>query len=215
MTELAKKRVGLMGRKVGMTQVFSDKGEQIPVTVIKAGPCLVVEKRVKAKDGYDAIQLGFEEVTRKRGVNRPMAGQFKKNGVSPQRVLREVRHMAGDEYEVGQSLKADIFKVGDTVRVQGVSKGRGFAGVVKRYGFAGGPKTHGSMFHRAPGSIGAAAYPSRVFKGMRLPGQMGNKKVTHRGMEIVGVDPGNDVILIRGAVPGPNQGMVIITAERD
>jgi large subunit ribosomal protein L3 len=204
-----------MGRKVGMTQIFSDKGEQIPVTVIKAGPCLVVEKRVRAKDGYDAVQLGFEEVTRKRGVNKPMTGQFKKAGVAPQRVLREVRHMGGDEYEIGQSLKADLFKVGDTVRVQGVSKGRGFAGVVKRHGFAGGPKTHGSMFHRAPGSIGAAAYPSRVFKGMRLPGQMGNKTVTHRGMQIVGVDPGNDLILIRGAVPGANQGMIIITAERD
>jgi large subunit ribosomal protein L3 len=212
---IAKKKVGLMGRKVGMTQIFSDRGEQIPVTVIKAGPCLVVEKRVKAKDGYDAVQLGFEEVTRKRGVNKPMAGQFKKAGVAPQRFLREVRDMGGDEYEIGQSLKADLFKVGDTVRVQGVSKGRGFAGVVKRHNFAGGPKTHGSMFHRAPGSIGAAAYPSRVFKGMRLPGQMGNTRVTHRGMQIVAVDTGNDLILIRGAVPGANQGMVIITAERD
>jgi large subunit ribosomal protein L3 len=204
-----------MGRKVGMTQIFSDKGEQIPVTVIKAGPCLVVEKRVKAKDGYDAVQLGFEEVTRKRGVNKPMAGQFKRAGVAPQRILREVRDMGGDEYEIGQSLKADLFNVGDTVQVQGVSKGRGFAGVVKRHGFAGGPKTHGSMFHRAPGSIGCAAYPARVFKGMRLPGQMGNKRVSHRGMQIVGVDTGNDLILIRGAVPGANQGMVIITAERD
>ncbi len=198
-----------------MTQIFSDKGEQIPVTVIKAGPCLVVEKRVKAKDGYDAVQLGFEEVTRKRGVNKPMAGQFKRAGVAPQRILREVRDMGGDEYEIGQSLKADLFKVGDSVQVQGVSKGRGFAGVVKRHGFAGGPKTHGSMFHRAPGSIGCAAYPARVFKGMRLPGQMGNKRVSHRGMQIVGVDTGNDLILIRGAVPGANQGMVIITAERD
>ena len=198
-----------------MTQIFSDKGEQIPVTVIKAGPCLVVEKRVTANDGYDAVQLGFEEVTRKRGVNKPMAGQFKKAGIAPQRVLREVRDMGGDEYEIGQSLKADLFKVGDTVRVQGVSKGRGFAGVVKRHGFAGGPKTHGSMFHRAPGSIGCAAYPARVFKGMRLPGQMGNKRVSHRGMQIVGVDTGNDLILIRGAVPGAKQGMVIITAERD
>jgi len=209
-----KKRIGIVGRKVGMTQIFSERGMQIPVTVIEAGPCVVVRKKVKATDGYDALQLGFEEVTRKKGLSKPRAGTFKKAGTAPQRVLREIRDMDTESYEVGQSLKADLFEIGDVVKVQGVSKGRGFAGVVKRYGFKGGPESHGSMFHRAPGSIGQAAWPSRVFKGMRMPGQMGNVRVSVKGLRVVGVDPEKNLLLVKGAVPGANRGMVIITAER-
>jgi large subunit ribosomal protein L3 len=210
-----KKKVGIVGRKVGMTQIFSDRGEQVPVTVIKAGPCLVVAKRVAATDGYEAVQIGFEEVTRKKGVNRPRAGTFKKAGVPPQRSISEVRDMDPEAYEVGQALKADLFQVGELVVVQGISKGRGFAGGVKRHGYAGGKASHGSMFHRAPGSIGAAAWPSRVFKGKRLPGHMGNEKVSVKNLTVMGVDPEKDLILVKGAVPGPISGMVLITAERE
>jgi large subunit ribosomal protein L3 len=209
-----KKKIGLVGRKVGMTQIYSDQGEQVPVTVIEAGPCVVVRKRIKAADGYDALQLGFEEVTKKKGVNKPLDGAFKKAGVPPQRVLREIRNMDAEAYEVGQSLKADLFEIGDVVKVQGISKGRGFAGVVKRHGFKGGKASHGSMFHRAPGAIGQAAWPSRVFKGMGMPGQMGNARVTVRGLKVVGVDPEKNILLVKGAVPGSSRGMVVITAER-
>ncbi len=215
MKTAVKKMIGLVGRKIGMTQIFSDRGDQIPVTVIEAGPCVVVRKKVKARDGYDALQLGFEEVTSKKGLNKPRTGAFKKADVPPQRILREIRNMDAEAYEVGQSLKADLFEIGDLVKVRGVSKGRGFAGVVKRHGFRGGPATHGSMFHRAPGSIGQAAWPSRVFKGMGMPGQMGNARVTVKGLRVVGVDPERNVLLVKGAVPGANQGIVIITAERD
>lgn len=215
MTAAAKKKIGLVGKKVGMTQVFSGNGELLPVTVIKAGPCLVVRKRVKAKDGYDAVQLGFGEVTRKRGMNKPLTGLFKKAGVPLQGMLREVRNMDPEAYDVGQALKVDLFQVGERVRVQGLSKGRGFTGGVKRHGYRGGGATHGSMFHRAPGSIGAAAHPSRVFKGKRLPGQMGNQQFSIKGLTVVGVDPDKDILLVKGAVPGPKSATVIITAERD
>lgn len=198
-----------------MTQIFSDQGEQVPVTVIEAGPCVVVRKKVKGADGYDALQLGFEEVTKKKGLNKPRTGAFKKAKVPAQRVLREIRNMDADAYEVGQSLKADLFEIGDVVKVQGISKGRGFAGVVKRHGFKGGKASHGSMFHRAPGAIGQAAWPSRVFKGMGMPGQMGNARVTVKGLRVVGVDAEKNVLLVKGAVPGSNHGMVVITAERD
>ena len=207
-------RIGLVGRKIGMTQIFSDRGELVPVTVLQVGPCRVVQKKIKGRDGYEALQLGFEENTRKRGENKPRSGHFKKAGVSPMRVLSEIRDMSPDEYEIGQELKADLFKIGDVVDVSGMSKGRGFTGVVKRYGFKGGPATHGSMFHRAPGSIGAAAYPSRVFKGMRMPGHMGNEKVTVSRLLVMGVDPEKSVILVKGAVPGAKTGMVLVTADR-
>jgi len=210
-----KKKIGIVGRKIGMTQIFSERGDEVPVTVIQSGPCVVVRKKTKARDGYDALQLGFEEVTRKRGLNKPQTGAFKKADVPPQRILREIRDMDTESYEVGQSLKVDLFEIGERVKVRGVSKGRGFAGVVKRHGFAGGGASHGSMFHRAPGAIGQAAWPSRVFKGMGMPGQMGNARVSVKGLQVVGVDPEKNVLLIRGAVPGANQGMVIITAERD
>ncbi len=214
MEKTVRKSVGLIGRKVGMTQIFSDRGEMVPVTVIKAGPCTVVQKRVRVKDGYDAVQVGFEPVVKKRGVSKPAAGHFKKAGVAPQRVLREVRGMAPDEYELGQELKADVFQVGEKVEVAGVSKGKGFQGGVRRHGFRGGADTHGSMFHRAPGSIGASSYPSRVFPGQHLPGHMGVDRVTVKNLAVVGVDPDRGLLLVKGAVPGAPRGIVMITAKR-
>ena len=214
MEKVVRKQVGLIGRKVGMTQIFSERGVLVPVTVLQAGPCAVVQKRVRAKDGYDAVQMGFDEVTKKRGANKPAAGHFKKAGVAPQKVLREVRGMAPEEFEVGQQLKADVFQVGEKVDVVGVSKGKGFQGGVKRHGFRGGADTHGSMFHRAPGSIGASSYPSRVFPGQHLPGHMGVDRVTARNLAVVGVDAERGLLLVKGAVPGAPRGVVLITAKR-
>jgi large subunit ribosomal protein L3 len=212
--KVVKKTVGLIGRKVGMTQIFSERGELVPVTVLQAGPCTVVQKRVRAKDGYDAVQMGFEPVTKKRGVSKPAAGHFKKAGVAPQRLLREVRGMAPEEFELGQQLTAGVFQVGEKVTVVGVSKGKGFQGGVKRHGFRGGADTHGSMFHRAPGSIGASSYPSRVFPGQHLPGHMGTDRVTAKNLAVVGVDPDRSLLLVKGAVPGASRGVVLITAKR-
>jgi large subunit ribosomal protein L3 len=209
-----KKTVGIIGRKVGMTQIFSERGDLVPVTVLQAGPCTVVQKRVRAKDGYDAVQVGFEQVQKKRGVTKPAAGHFKKAGVAPMRVLRELRGMAPDEVEVGQLLTAELFQVGEKVDVVGISKGKGFQGVMKRHGFRGGAATHGSMFHRAPGSIGASSYPSRVFKGMRLAGRMGNDRVTVKNLAVVGVDAERGLLLLKGAVPGSSRGVVLVTAKR-
>jgi large subunit ribosomal protein L3 len=212
--KVAKKKVGLIGRKVGMTQVFSERGELVPVTVLQAGPCTVVQKRVRAKDGYDAVQVGFEPVTKKRGVKKPAAGHFKKAGVAPQRVLREIRGMAPDEVEVGQALTAEIFQIGDRVDVVGISKGKGFQGGMKRHHMRGGAATHGSMFHRAPGSIGASSNPSRVFPGQRLPGRMGGDRVTVKRLAVVGVDAERGLLLLKGAVPGSPRTVVLITATR-
>ncbi|HEY5998643.1 MAG TPA: 50S ribosomal protein L3 [bacterium] len=214
MAKVERKTVGLVGRKVGMTQIFSERGELIPVTVLQAGPCTVVQKRVRAKDGYDAIQMGFEPVTKKRGPGKPAAGHFKKAGVAPQRLLREVRGMAPEEFELGQQLKADVFQLGEKVDVIGTSKGKGFQGGVRRHGFRGGADTHGSMFHRAPGSIGASSYPSRVFPGQHLPGHMGADRVTAKNLAVVGVDPDRSLLLVKGAVPGASRGVVLITAKR-
>jgi large subunit ribosomal protein L3 len=212
--KVVNKSIGLIGRKVGMTQIFSDRGEMIPVTVLQAGPCTVVQKRVKTKDGYDAVQVGFDPVTKKRGASKPAAGQFKKAGVAPQKVLREFRGMAPGEFELGQELKADVFQIGEKVDIVGVSKGKGFQGGVKRHGFRGGADTHGSMFHRAPGSIGASSYPSRVFPGQHLPGHMGVDRVTVKHLAVVGVDPDRGLLLVKGAVPGAPRGIVLITAKR-
>ena len=214
MAKVVKKSIGLVGRKVGMTQIFSDRGELVPVTVLQAGPCTVVQKRVRATDGYDAVQVGFDPVTKKRGANKPAAGHFKKAGVAPQKVLREVRGMAPDEFELGQQLTADVFQVGEKVDVVGVSKGKGFQGGVKRHGFRGGADTHGSMFHRAPGSIGASSYPSRVFPGQHLPGHMGVDRVTAKNLAVVGIDAERGLLLVKGAVPGAPRGVVLITAKR-
>ncbi len=201
---------GLIGRKLGMTQVFMGGEELVPVTVVQAGPCTVVQKKTRETDGYDAIQLGFGEVKPHR-VNRPMMGHFKKAGVSPTRVLKEFRVENVDEFEVGQVLKvSDVFKPGDFVDVTGYSKGRGFQGVMKRHGFGGGRASHGSMFHRAPGAIGAKEAPGRVFKGKKFPGRMGNRRVTVQNLQVVEVDPERNLILIKGAVPGAKNGTVIL-----
>lgn len=200
---------GLIGKKLGMTQIFWDDGSVIPVTAIEAGPCVVIQKKTESTDGYDAIQLGFDRV-KEKAVTKPMKGHFKKADKGSFRILREFRLESIDEYEVGSELKADIFQVGDYVDVVGTTRGRGFAGVVKRHGFKGGRATHGSMFHRAPGSIGASAWPSRVFKGTRLPGHMGNRRQTVQNLMVVGVRPTENIILLKGAVPSSTNGIVLV-----
>ena len=200
---------GLIGKKLGMTQVFSGDGMVIPVTVIEMGPCVITQKKTKEIDGYDALQLGFGR-KKQKNVTKPIQGHLKKTGSGFPRVLREFRMISPEDYEEGQELKVDVFEVGDYVDVVGVSKGRGFAGVVKRYGFKGGRATHGSMFHRAPGSIGASAYPSRVFKGKKLPGHMGDKRKTIQNLVVVGIRPNENLILIKGSVPGSRNGIVLV-----
>ncbi|MDE0101511.1 MAG: 50S ribosomal protein L3 [Bryobacterales bacterium] len=205
---------GILGKKVGMTQFFDEEGHVVPVTVLEAGPCVVVQRKSADRDGYEAIQVGLVDFTREKLVRKPQRGHFAKAGVAPMRFLREFRVPEGSDFKPGDRILAEHFRPNEKVAVTGTSKGKGFQGVVKRHGFRGGRATHGSMFHRAPGSIGQSATPSRVFKGMRLPGQMGNKRVTVRGLEIVEVHPEDNVILVRGAVPGPNGGYVQIRRSR-
>jgi len=200
---------GLIGKKLGMTQVFWDDGSVIPVTAIEAGPCVVVQKKATDVDGYDAIQLGFDRL-KEKAVSKPLRGHFEKAGKGCFRILREFKLESANDYEVGAELRADIFKVGDYIDVVGTTKGRGFAGVVKRHGFRGGRATHGSMFHRAPGSIGASAWPSRVFKGKRLPGHMGNRRQTVQNLMVVSVRPEKNIILVKGSVPSSTNGIVLI-----
>jgi large subunit ribosomal protein L3 len=199
--------VGIIGKKLGMSQVF-DGRELVPVTVIQAGPCKVVQKKTVAKDGYEAVQLAFQEEKKQGRVTKAAAGHFKKSETVPHRFLREFR-MAG--YEQGQDVKVDIFKKGEMIAVSGVSKGKGFAGVMKRHNFAGGPGGHGSMFNRAPGSIGASAYPSRVWPGKKLPGHMGSATVTVKNLKIIEVRPDQNLLFVRGAVPGGENALVLIT----
>jgi large subunit ribosomal protein L3 len=204
---------GLLGRKVGMTQVFSPEDGRVErVTVIEAGPCFVTGIRRSDRDGYDAVQLGFGETSEKR-LNKPKLGLLKKAGVGNLRHLREFRGAAGD-LEVGAEVKVDsVFEPGQTVKVSGISKGKGFAGTIKRHNFHRGPVSHGSHNVRAPGSIGASADPARVFKGIRGPGQMGNKRVTQRGLEVVDVRPEENLLLLRGSVPGPKGSVVEIRRD--
>jgi large subunit ribosomal protein L3 len=207
------RKEGLIGRKVGMTQVFADDGTHIPVTVIQAGPCTITAVRTKAKEGYDAVQLGFE--AKKKNVTKPMQGHFKKIGVGAVGVIRELRldKSAAEklgQYEIGQALAVDIFEPGEIVDVVGVTKGRGFQGGVKRHGWRGGEATHGSMFHRAPGSIGASSDPSRVWPGHKLPGRMGTDRRTVLNLRVVRVLPEQNLVLIRGAVPGANGSLVMV-----
>ena len=203
---------GLIGKKVGMTQLFDDAGRAVPVTVIKAGPCYVTQVRTVDQDGYSAVQLGFEE-TKTQRLSGGELGHLKKNELPPLRILREFR--TNEELEEGQTLTVDVFEEGERVDIVGKSKGRGFTGVVKRYGFSGGPKTHGqSDRHRAPGSIGAGSTPGRVFKGKRMPGRMGTDTVTSQNLLISRIDPENNIIAVRGSVPGPKNGLVIIKEAR-
>jgi large subunit ribosomal protein L3 len=202
---------GIIGKKLGMTQIFAPDGSVTPVTVIKAGPCVVVQRKTVSTDGYEAVQLGLVEDKSPKNVNKPMKGHFAKAGIPPTKILREFRlEDATDEIKVGDKVLVDLFAEDDVVDVIGVSKGRGFAGFVKRHGFAGGRASHGSMFHRAPGSIGASAYPSRVIKGTRMAGHMGVARNTIRNLRVMKVNTDENLLLVRGAVPGPNGAVVLI-----
>ena len=201
---------GIIGKKIGMTQVYAEDGRAMPATVLQAGPCVVVQRKSKEKDGYVAVQLGLVEARKLKRVPKAMKGHFDKASLPPCRVLREFRVAEGAEVKVGDKLSVELFAPGDKVHVTGISKGKGFQGVVKRHHFRGGAATHGSMFHRAPGSIGASAFPSRVLKGMRAGGHMGSDQVTVRNLEVVRVDAGNNVLVVRGAVPGAGGGYVVI-----
>ena len=201
---------GLLGKKVGMTQLLADDGTVIPVTVIQAGPCVVVQKKTKQKDGYDAVQLGLVEFVKPKRVTKPMTGHFKKSNVAPARFVREVGIQGEDEANPGDKVMVSIFNANELVHVVGTSKGRGFAGFVKRHHFRGGRATHGSMFHRAPGSIGSSAYPSRVLKGMRMAGHLGNARVTVQNLRVARVDQDNNLLFVRGAIPGPAGGYVVV-----
>ena len=197
----------IIGRKVGMTQVFDDKGVVIPVTVIEAGPCTVVQVKTVEKDGYDAVQLGYGAVKEFK-VNKPMKGHFSKGNVTPTKHLREFRVEDTAAVKVGEEVKADIFAQGDLVDIQGTTKGKGFQGVIKRHGQSRGPMGHGSMYHRRPGSMGPTSTPGRVFKGKKLPGHMGVETVTIQNLEVVRVDLDKNAILVKGSIPG-NKGSIV------
>ena len=204
---------GLIGKKVGMTQVFAEDGALVPVTVIQAGPCLVVQKKTAEKDGYDAVQIGLVEKVSSRRVTGAMRGHFEKAGIPPVKTLCEFDYSG--EANVGDRVQVDIFKPGDAIDVVGQSKGKGYQGVVKRHHFRGGRATHGSMFHRAPGSIGASAFPSRVMKGMRMGGRMGGDQVTVKNLRVAKVDAENNLLYIRGAVPGGKNGLVVVRFSKN
>ena len=204
---------GIIGKKVGMTQVFAEDGALIPVTVIQAGPCFVVQKKTSEKDGYDAVQLGLVEKVSNRRITSAQRGHFEKAGVQPVRTLAEFEY-TGDATP-GDKVQVDMFKEGDSIDVVGTSKGKGFQGVMKRHNFSGGRATHGSMFHRAPGSIGASAFPSRVMKGMRMGGRMGGDQVTVKNLRVAKVDAENNLLYVRGAVPGGKNGLVFVKFSKN
>ncbi|MCZ6791019.1 MAG: 50S ribosomal protein L3 [Candidatus Dadabacteria bacterium] len=199
---------GLIGKKIGMTEIFLDDGTVVISTVIEAGPCFVVQKKTADKDGYEAVQIGFEGVKPQR-VSKPLLGHFKKAGVPPLRHIIEF-DPEGEDYNLGDTIDAGIFKEGDIIDVVGNSKGKGFSGTMKRHNFSGQPASHGGMAHRRPGGIGQASYPGKVWKGMKMPGQMGNERVTVQGISVVRVDVEKNVLIVKGSVPGPNGGTLII-----
>ena len=202
---------GILGKKIGMTQVFRPDGQAVPVTVLKAGPCMVVQRKTPTADGYDAVQLGLLEFVKPQRLAKPRAGHLKKAGAEGAKFLREFPVRPGDDdSKPGDKVLVDQFKPKDKVDVIGISKGRGFAGLVKRHHFGGGADTHGSMFHRAPGSIGASSFPSRVLPGMRMAGHMGHARVTVRNLEVIDVDAEDNLLVVKGAVPGPNGGYVVV-----
>lgn len=203
-------RKSILGRKMGMSQVFDEQGKAVPVTVIEAGPCYVVQKKTPQGDGYAALQIGFAEV-RGEKLNRPLRGRLKRDQVKPLRYLKEIclDEAELDNYKVGQEIKVDIFAPGEGVDIQGISKGKGFTGAIKRHGFHRGPMNHGSKYHRGPGSLGAAGV-GRVFRGRKLPGRMGGDKVTVQNLQVVKVDRDRNLLLVRGAVPGPKRGLLVI-----
>ena len=200
----------IMGKKIGMTQIFDENGVMIPVTVVEAGPVVVTQIKTEETDGYNAVQVGFGEVKEKH-VNKPLKGHFAKAGVALKKHVRELRPEDGVEnYSLAQEIKVDIFEVGEKIDVTGISKGKGFQGSIKRHGQSRGPETHGSHYHRAPGSMGSASDPSKVRKGKKLPGHMGHTRVTIQNLEVARVDAEKNLILIKGAIPGPKKGLVVI-----
>lgn len=199
----------ILGKKVGMTQIFDENGKLMPVTVIEAGPCVVIQKKTAEKDGYEAIQVGMSDI-REKLVNSPMKGHFKKAGVTLRRFVRELRLEDCSSYEVGSEIKADVFAVGERVDVSGISKGKGFQGTIKKWNQHRGPETHGSKFHRAVGSMGGSSDPSRTFKNKHMPGHMGHVNTTVLNIEVVKVMPEKNVLLVKGGVPGPKKGYVVI-----
>jgi large subunit ribosomal protein L3 len=205
--------LGIIGRKVGMTQVFNEKGEAVPATLIEAGPCPIVQVKTQEKDGYTALQLGFGD-KREKNLTKPVIGQYKKAGVPARAMLREFLIDDVGSYQAGQEIKVDIFEIGKKVDVVATSIGRGFQGTTKRHGFTGGKATHGVTTHRQPGSIGASAFPSRVIKGKRLPGRMGGKRVTMKNLQVVAVDAEQSLLVVRGAIPGPVRGFVLVRPAR-
>ncbi len=198
---------GILGKKIGMTSVFESDGRLVPVTVVKAGPCVITQIKNMETDGYQALQLGFEELDAKK-VNKPDAGHFEKSGGKGFSTLRECKVEKIEDYELGQVVDLGMFSVGDNVVVSGISKGRGFQGTIKRHGFSRGPETHGSRNHRKPGSIGQSAWPARVIKGKRMPGRMGSDRVTVKNLKVVDIKPEENVILIKGAIPGSKTGII-------
>lgn len=202
----------IIGRKIGMTQLYAEDGRVVPVTVLQAGPCPVIGLRTQAKEGYEAVRIAYGDIREKR-VTKPKRGQFTKVNQTPKRLIREVPMFEGAA--VGQEVKVDVFQIGSRVDVVGTSKGRGFAGVVRRHHFSGGPNTHGCKTKKQPGSIGASAYPSRVVKGKRLPGQMGNARVTVKNLTVIGVDPAENLIWVKGCVPGHTNAWVMIQTARN
>ena len=199
----------IMGKKLGMTQIFDENRKVVPVTVVEAGPCVVIQKKTVETDGYEAVKVAFGDI-REKLVNKPTKGQFDKAGVAVKRHIKEFRLEDMSNVEVGAEIKADIFAAGDKIDVSGISKGKGFQGVIKRWNFHRGPMSHGSKFHRAVGSMGASSDPSRTFKNKKMPGHMGNFNTTVLNLEIVRVIPEKNIILIKGGIPGPNKGLVVI-----
>ena len=205
--------LGIIGRKVGMTQVFNEKGDAVPATLIEAGPCPIVQVKTRDKDGYAAVQLGFGD-KREKNLTKPVIGKFKKAGVPVRALLREFRIEDDAEYQAGQEIKVDQFEIGKNVDVIATSIGRGFQGTRKRHKFTGGRATHGCTTHDQPGSIGASAFPSRVIKGKKLPGRMGGKRVTMKNLQVVAVDPEQSLLVVRGSIPGPVRGFVLVRPAR-
>lgn len=199
----------ILGRKIGMTQIFDDKGKVIPVTVIEAGPCVVIQKKTVENDGYSAVQVGFVDVKEKK-LNKPLKGHFEKHGVKPKKYIKELRLKDADKYEVGQEIRVDIFKDGERVDVIGTSKGKGFQGVIKRFGAKRGPMSHGSMYHRRVGSMGPNTNPGRTFPGKKMPGRTGGERVTVQNLQVVKVDYDRNLLLVKGSVPGVANSLLII-----
>jgi len=199
--------IGLLGKKVGMTQIYSDKGDVIPATILRVGPCFVVQKKTKEKDGYEALQIGFEKA---EDLNKPLAGHFKKNNVTACQELAEIQVANAAEFNLGQEIKVNVFNPGEKVAVTGLTKGRGFSGGMKRWGWHCGPASHGSMSHRRPGSAGSGSSPGRVLRGRHSPGQYGNEQVTIKNLKIAKVDADNNLLFVKGAVPGSKNGLVMV-----